>query len=156
MRHLDDLVNAMTTTLTNIPELVADLAALDPVKGYIDLNPTSNSVDKAIYQMQPGQVLVIWRSSTLSQGTMSKWDHRIEICLRSLPDHSDLTLIDEIMDGVPVPGDGLIWRTCPILPGLLPTEVTEITRATDTEGVDYGVILTSTLETGDWPRPSED
>jgi hypothetical protein len=153
MVHLDDLVNAMTTTLSNIPELVADLAPVDPIVGYIDNNPVSNSVAKAIYQMQPGQVLVIWRSTTLAEGTMSKWDHRMEICVRALPGRSDLALIDEIMEGVPIPGDGLIWRICPIMDGLLPTLVTEITRETDTEGVDYGVILTSTLETGDWPNP---
>jgi hypothetical protein len=153
MVHLDDLVNAMTTTLLNIPELVADLAPAEPIVGYIDSNPTSNSVDKAIYQMQPGQVMVIWRGTALSEGEMSKWDHRMEICVRSLPGHSDLTLIDEIMQGVPNPGDGLIWRFCPIMAGLLPTKVTDISRATDSEGVDYGVILTSTLETGDYPNP---
>lgn len=147
-------MNAMVNTLLAIPALVADLALVDPVKGYIDLNPTANSVDKAIYQMQPGQVLVIWRSTSLiAEGSMSKWDHRLEICVRALPDHSDLALIDEIMQGIPQYGDGLIWRQCPILEGLLPTNVTEITRATDTEGVDYGVLLTSTHETGDWPNP---
>jgi hypothetical protein len=153
MRHLDDLVNAMAQTLLNIPELVADLAPVDPVRGYIDLNPTANSTDKAIYQMQPGQVLVIWRGTAESEGTMSRWDHRMEISVRALPGNSDLKLIDEIMEGVPVPGDGQIWRLCPILPGLLPTNVTDITRATDAEGVDYCVIVTSTLETGDWPKP---
>ena len=153
MVHLDDLVNAFATTLGNIPALVADLAAVDPIVPYIDLNSAANSVSKAIYQMQPGQVLVVWRSTALTQGEMSKWDHRVEICVRALPDHSDLTLINEIMEGVPVPGDGMIWRLCPIMAGLLPTQVTEITRETDTEGVDYGVILTSTLETGDWPNP---
>jgi hypothetical protein len=153
MIRLADLINAMVSTLSAIPELVADLAATDPIVGYIDSSPTRNSVEMAIYQMQPGQILVIWRGSTLREADMSKWDHRVEICVRALGGKSDLTLIDEIMAGVPVPGDGMVWRNCPILPGLLPTTIVDITRATDTEGVDYGVIQTSTLETGDWPNP---
>jgi hypothetical protein len=143
----------MASTLSGIPEIVAILAPVDPVVAYIDLNPTANSVDKAIYQMQPGQVLVIYRGSDLTEGEMSKWSHAVEICLRSLPGASDLDLIDAIMAGVPNPGDGMVWRNCPILPGLLPTTVTRISRTTDTEGVDYMLIETTTAETGDWPNP---
>ena len=153
MVKLADLVNAMAQTLMNIPELVAELAATDPVKAYIDFNPTSNSVDKAIYTMQPGQLLVMWTETNLIVENMSKWSHRVEICLRSMRDHSDLDLIDLVLQGVPVPGDGLIWRMCPILPGLLPTDVSGISRRTDSEGVDYAVIETETAETGDWPLP---
>ena len=153
MRHLADIVNAMAQSFLSIPPLVADLNPVDPVKAYIDRNSTSNSTEKAIYQMQPGQLLLIWRASLLTETDMSKWDHRVDICVRALPGHSDLTLIDEIMEGVPVPGDGMWWRNCPLLPGLYATKVTEITRETDTEGVDYGVIRTSTLETGDYPNP---
>jgi hypothetical protein len=146
-----DLVNAMAQTLMKIPELIADLAETDPVKAYIDFNPTSNSVEKAIYQMQPGQLLVVWIETALVVETMSKWSHRVEICLRAMRDHSDLDLGDLIMNGVPVPGDGLIWRMCPIMPGVLPTDVLGISRRTDSEGVDYAVIQTETAETGDWP-----
>lgn len=153
MIALGSLVNAMASTLSGIPEIVAILAPVDPVVAYIDLNPTANSVDKAIYQMQPGQVLVIYRGSDLTEGEMSKWSHAVEICLRSLPGASDLDLIDAIMAGVPNPGDGMVWRNCPILPGLLPTTVTRISRTTDTEGVDYMLIETTTAETGDWPNP---
>lgn len=153
MIKLSDLVTAMAQTLANIPELVADLAATDPVKAYIDFNPTSNSVEKAIYQMQPGQLLVVWVETALITEAMSKWSHRVEICLRSMRDHSDYDVIDLIMSGVPVPGDGLIWRLCPIMPGVLPTDVLGITRRTDAEGVDYAVIQTETAETGDWPNP---
>jgi hypothetical protein len=153
MIKLSDLVTAMAQTLANIPELVANLAATDPVKAYIDFNPTSNSVEKAIYQMQPGQLLVFWVETALITEAMSKWSHRVEICLRSMRDHSDYDLIDLIMSGVPVPGDGLIWRLCPIMPGVLPTDVLGITRRTDAEGVDYAVIQTETAETGDWPNP---
>lgn len=153
MIKLSDLVNAMAQTLVNIPELLADLAPVDPVKAYIDFNPTSNSVEKAIYQMQPGQVLVLWVETALVTEAMSKWSHRVEICVRAMRDHSDYDLIDDILQGVPVPGDGLIWRMCPIMPGVLPTDVIGITRRTDSEGVDYAVIQTETAETGDWPLP---
>jgi hypothetical protein len=153
MVKLNDLVNAMAETLANIPELVADLAAVDPVKAYIDFNPTSNSVENAIYQMQPGQLLVMWVETALITEAMSKWSHRVEICVRAMRDHSDLDLVDRILNGIPVPGDGLIWRMCPIMPGVLPTDVLGIARRTDSEGVDYAVIQTETAETGDWPLP---
>lgn len=153
MVDLSDLINAMATTLSGIPALVAQLAPVDPIQAYIDLNPTANSVDKAIYQMQPGQLLVVWTETRLERETMSKWSHSVEICVRSLPDQSDLVLINAIVGGVPNPGDGMVWRNCPIMSGLLPTEITAIGRRTDTEGVDYAVIQTETAETGDWPNP---
>jgi hypothetical protein len=153
MVSLIDLVNAMAETLGNIPEVLAALAPADPIQAYIDMNPTSNAVDKAIYQMQPGQLLVVWIETRLERAEMSKWVHTVEICLRSMRDNSDLDLINLIMAGVPVPGDGMVWRNCPVMPGLLPTEISAISRRTDTEGVDYGVILTDTAETGDWPYP---
>jgi hypothetical protein len=148
-----DLTNAMAAKLGSIPDLVAMLAPEDPIQPYIDMNPVKNSVATAIYQMQPGQLLVVWTDTVMERGTMSKWLHVVEICVRALPGQSDLTLIRTILNGVPYPGDGLIWRMCPIMPGLLPTDVLRIERRTDTEGVDYGVILTETAETGDWPFP---
>ena len=148
-----DLVNAMAQAMLNIPEVVAELAAVNPVQAYIDFTPTSNSVEKAIYQMQPGQLLVYWLETNLILEQMSKWSHRVEICLRAMRDHSDMDLGDVIMNGVPVPGDGLMWRMCPLIPGVLPTDVLGISRRTDSEGVDYHVILTETAETGDWPLP---
>jgi hypothetical protein len=153
MRHLSDLVNAMVTKLSNIPELMAVLAPEDPIVGYVDLNPIRNSVEKAIYQMQPGQVFVNWTDTNLDEGQMSRWSHSMEICVRSLPGASDMDLVDVIMEGVPQPGDGLIWLRCPILDGLLPTNVKKIERRTDSEYVDYLVIMTETAETGDWPNP---
>jgi hypothetical protein len=147
------LVDAMALTLANVPELVQELSTVDPVVGYIDSNPLNNSVEKAIYQMQPGQVLVMWIETSLILEQMSKWVHRVEICLRAMRDHSDLDLGDLIMNGVPVPGDGMIWRMCPVMPGVLPTDVLGISRRTDSEGVDYHVIQTETAETGDWPLP---
>ena len=93
------------------------LAPTNPVQAYIDFTPTNNSVDKAIYQMQPGQLLVIWMETNLIIEAMSKWSHRVEICLRSQRDSSDLDLGDLIMNGIPVPGDGLMWRLCPVMAG---------------------------------------
>ena len=153
MVNLADLVNAMAATLSAIPEVVAALAPTDPIAAYVDFNPTSNSVDTALYEMQPGQVLVVWIETRLQTREMSKWVHTVEICLRSLSGSSNLDLINLILAGVPVPGDGMVWRNCPIMPGLLPTEISAISRRTDTEGTDYGVILTETAETGDWPYP---
>ena len=153
MIRLPDLVNAMAAMLSSIPDLMAQLATDQPVQAYIDLNPVANSVDKAIYQLEPGQLLVAWTGTRLERGTMSKWAHVVEIVVRALPDASILDLIDSILAGVPYPGDGMVWRNCPLLAGLLPTEVLAIGRRTDAEGVDYGVIETETLETGDWPNP---
>jgi hypothetical protein len=148
-----DMVNAFAQTFTAIPEIVALLAPTSPVVAYVDLNPTANSVEKAIYQMQLGQLLIIYRGTDLTEGEMTKWTHTVEICLRSLPGESNLDLIDAVMAGVPNPGDGMVWRNCPLLDGLLPTKVTRIARNTDTEGVDYMLIETTTAETGDWPNP---
>lgn len=148
-----DITNAMAQTMLRIPGLVAELAPANPVVAYIDMNPGRNSVEKALYEMQPGQLLVVWVETALIIEEMSKWSHRMDICCRALPGHSDFDLVDLIMQGVPVPGDGQIWRQCPIMSGVLPTDVSGITRRTDSEGVDYAVILTETAETGDWPLP---
>jgi hypothetical protein len=147
-----DFLNAMGQTLANIPELVALLAPDAPIGVYPEI-ATRNSVEKFIYQMQPGQLLVIWTESLLTRANMLKWDHRVEICFRALPGNSEFDIGDAIMAGVPVPGDGQIWRLCPIMPGVLPTEVGALTRRMDSEGVDYHVIATETAETGDWPYP---
>lgn len=143
----------MAATLGNIPELAPILAPQNPIVPYIDSNPLMNSVARAIYQMEPGQVLIIWTGTVLETATMSKWIHAMELCYRCLPDESDLDLGDAIVNGVPNPGDGMYWRNCPLMDGLLPTEVKAIERRTDTEGVDYQVILTETAETGDYPNP---
>jgi len=148
-----DLVNAMAVALANIPEVMSELAAENPVAPYIDFNPANNSLEKAIYQMQPGQLLVAWAETNLLLEQMSKWSHRVEIYLRAGRDHSDMDLADLIMNGIPVPGDGMPWRMCPLIPGVLPTDVLGLSRRTDSEGVDYHVILTETAETGDWPWP---
>jgi hypothetical protein len=153
MVPLGAMVTALADKLGNIQNVVAMLAPLDPIVAYIDNNPVANSIEKALYQMQPGQVLVMWTETRMTIGEMARWSHLMEICIRALPDQSDLEIVDAIMAGIPVPGDGMIWRNCPIMAGLLPTDVTAIERRTDSEGVDYAVIMTETAETGDWPNP---
>ena len=143
----------MAAALASVPELMVALAPVDPIMPYVDRNPIRNSVDQATYQMQPGQLLVVWMGTRLTKGEMSKWTHIVEILCRALPDQSDMDLEDIIVAGVPVPGDGMVWRNCPLLAGVYPTEVVDIERRTDTEGVDYGAIITETAETGDWPNP---
>lgn len=148
-----DLVNAMATVLGNVPEIVAALDPVDPIMPYVDLNPTRNSVDKATYQLGPGHLLVVMTGTHLTKEEMSKWSHTVEILVRALPDQSDMDLADLIVDGVPNPGDGMFWRNCPLISGVYPTEVLDIERRTDTEGVDFHVVITETAETGDWPYP---
>jgi len=154
MSRLIDITNAMAAKLGDIPELVAALAPVDPIQAYIDQSPVRNSTDQAIYQMQPGQLLVLWRDTVSATGEMSRYLHTVEICLRASKGDSDLDLIDLILTGVPVPGDGLPWFYCPLLPNLYPTEITRLGRATDTEGVDYSVITTETAEVAGWPLPA--
>jgi len=140
----------MATALQNIPELVAllggDTAAIE---AYIDRNPDRNSVGVAIYQMKPGSVLIVWKETLFNQGEMEAWAHRIEIFVRASRGNSSLDLITAIVNGVPVPGDGQRWRLCPLMAGVLPTAITEISRPQDEEGIDYFSILTETQETGD-------
>ena len=103
MVSLVSLVQALAGTLGAIPELIQALAPANPIAPYIDLNPTNNLVDTAIYQMQPGQLLVVWIETRLETREMSKWVHTVEICLRAMRDNSDLDLINLIHGGVPVP-----------------------------------------------------
>jgi hypothetical protein len=147
-----NLVNAFAATLAAIPEVVALLAPTTPIDAYVDSNPSRNSVDKAIYQMQSGQVLIVWRGTRMLTETMSRWTHLVHLCIKPLPGGSYMDLIDAIVDGVPNPGNGQMWRLCPILDGLLPTEISEQTFEPNTEGVDYGLIVTDTPETGDYPN----
>jgi hypothetical protein len=152
MVHLGALTDAMAEALASIPALTTQLAAVKPVAAYIDENPAQNSLEKAIYQMQPGQVLVAAIRTERATATMSKWSHLVEIYMRSLKGYSDLDLVDAIVNGVPQ-GASQVWWLCPLLAGALPTELGPHERRTDSEGVDYWVIVTETAETGDWPRP---
>lgn len=144
------LTNAIVTTLASVPELVAALGGDSAnIIGYIDTNPDHNSVSLAIYKQKPGSVMVIWQETLLTQGDMEGWLHQFVIFVRAARGASPLDLIDLIINGIPVPGDGLRWRYCPVMLGVLPTNITDITRPSDTEGIDYHSIVCEIKETGD-------
>ena len=147
-----DVVNAMVTTLQSIPTLTALLVdGTNSIVGYIDVNPLKNSVLKARYQMAAGSLLLVWNGVTLAEvgATIFAWKHAVMIYVKSQKNASDLDLIEAVIQGIPIPGDGLRWRYCPIMDGMLPTEVTAVNRIVDQEGIDYFVVVTSTQETGD-------
>lgn len=146
-----ELMQAMAVTFTNIPELVALLENPAPVTAYIDENPTRNSVSKAIYQMPSGSLLLAWSGTSMDieAETMLAWTHAIQVYIRASRGGSALAVIDALVDGIPVPGDGLRWRYCPLISGVLPTVVTDMARLIDEEGIDYYVVSTATQETGD-------
>lgn len=140
----------MVAALRAIPEVVALLGGdEEAIDGYIDRNPDRNSISAAIYGMKPGSVLISWQETLLAQGDIEGWIHNVVIFVRAARGESSMELIDAIIDGVPVPGDGLRWRYCPVMDGVLPTNVIEIARPIDEEGIDYFSITTETKETGD-------
>jgi hypothetical protein len=147
------ITNAMVDTLKAIPELVALLEGglATNIVGYIDVNPTRNSMSNAVYQMPAGSLLVVWNGTTLESGEMAAWYHVLQIYVRARRGDSALAIIDALVDGIPIPGDGLRWRYCPIMDGLLPTEVRDVARLIDEEGIDYFAVTTFTQETGDTP-----
>ena len=71
------LVTAIAAQLALIPEVMALLAADNPIDAYIDENPARNSTDRATYQMQSGQLLIIWKDTRLQRETMGKWLHTV-------------------------------------------------------------------------------
>jgi hypothetical protein len=145
-----DLTNALVNTLRAIPELVTELGG-DPsvIVPYIDGNPAPNSLSQAIYQQALGSVLAAWQETILNEGEMEAWRHDYVIFLRAAKGHSPLTLGDILINGVPNPGDGLRWRYCPVMDGVLPATVTNLARPSDSEGIDYHSILVQFTETGD-------
>ena len=151
MVNLIELTTAMVATFQKIPPLVALLdQGAASIVGYIDENPLKNSTSKAVYQMAAGSLLVVWIGTSIeASDAMLAWSHVIQIYIRAQRGASALTIINALIDGVPVPGDGLRWRYCPILDGTLPTEVRDTARLVDEEGIDYFVVTTVTQETSD-------
>ena len=147
MINPNDLVRAMVTAFLNIPELVPQMAAVAPIVAYVDNHPAS--LGKAVYQMQPGSVLVAWNETHLREGETEPWAHAVEIYVRALRGRSSLDLAVLLVNGIPDPGDGLPWRYCPLMPGVLPTLVEPIVRTSDAEQIDFVTVSTETLETGD-------
>ena len=153
MVSLVALTNAFVAKLQDIPEVVAllggDPAAIIP---YIDSNPNSNNLEARIYEIKPGTVMVVHIDTVLAatQSNMEKWLHTFHFILKAPRDQSNLDLANLIVDGKPANGDGQIWRRCEVMAGVDPTEITSISRVTDTEGIDYELIVTQTSETGDY------
>ena len=144
------LTNATVDAFRRIPELVDALDGKpENVIGYVDVNPDKNSVGKAIYQMPPGSILVAWQETVFDPASMEPWVHRYQYYVRAQRGGSALDIILKLVNGVPVPGDGQRWRYCPLMSGVNPTNVTNIVRMIDEEGIDYFVITAETLETGD-------
>jgi hypothetical protein len=75
--------------------------------------------------------------------------HRFQFFVRAQRGASALDLINLIVDGVPNPGDGLRWRYCPVMAGVLPAVISSINRPIDEEGIDYFSLTVDTTETGD-------
>lgn len=147
MVDLIELVNAFVSTLQRIPEVVEDLGGSPAsIIGYIDIASVRNSMNNAVYSQKSGTVLVLWREMVMTEGEMAWYEHHVELQLRARPGSSILTLIKDIVDGVPDPGDGMCWLRCQLLPGLDPTQVARAYFETDEEGIDHGVIETTTKE----------
>jgi len=152
MVDLVDLTNAFVDTLQRIPELVADLADASPasVVAYLDENPRRLTTSGAIYQQKPGTVLVVWREMLFNESDeMSMYQHMVEFYARAKVGGSVLKLATEIVNGTPVPGDGQRWKLCGVMPGVLPSDILDVVRETDSEGIDYIKIITRTNEIGD-------
>jgi hypothetical protein len=150
---LAQLTIALADTLQQIPELVAQLANQDPgmIVPFVDENPKKNSLTKAIYEMPPGSVLVAFQETQANANReMEAWIHRYNMYARAAPGAKPMDIVKYLVDGVPVPGDGMRWRRCSIMDGVLPAEVAEITRVVDAEGVDYFAVMAEFKETGDY------
>jgi hypothetical protein len=145
----DDLTAAFVAKLQALDQLVLLLGSVDDVVGYFDSGADRNNMDAAIYEMKPGTVMVMWEETVLTEGEMEAWVHRVNFHVRAPRGQSSQSVIATIVNGIPVPGDGLRWRYCPVLSGVLPTEVKRIYPQKDSEGVDYYTIACETRETGD-------
>ena len=152
MVDLTQLTLALVDTFQRIPELVEALDG-DPARvfGYLDANPDRNSLTRAIYEQPDGTVMVAWDETGMTESSqgMSRWEHRYYFTCRADADASALVLITLLVNGVPNPGDGLRWRMCPVMDGVQATEIIEITRLQDREGIDYYAIHGRIYETGD-------
>ena len=150
-----ELINAMVDAFQRIPELTTLLEnGADSIYGYIDENPIRNSASKAIYQLPAGSLLVSWSSTSLDRAggggdSMLAWVHSIQVFVKACRGKSALEITHALANGVPQPGNQ-VWRICPLMSGVLGTEIREIVRLIDEEGIDYYVVNTITQETGDY------
>jgi hypothetical protein len=153
MIDLIALTTALATTLQNIPELVALLPNADPARivAYLDSNPARNSVINTLYEMPSGLIYVAWERTILNetQNSASMWTHTMFIYCRADTGKSPLDILKLVVDGIPNPGDGMRWRNCGIMTGVLPADIKEISRQPDREGIDFYIVNIEINETGD-------
>lgn len=152
MVDLIQLTQALVDTWRLIPPLITDLNG-DPnnISAYIDENPEFNSVERAVYEMPQGSILLAWYETAINEGEAGGgfWVHRFRAFLRAAKNSSVLTLVRDLMSGIPAPGDGQRWFLCPVMDGVFPTDVMEIGRPTDQEGIDYVTVTMQIREVGD-------
>jgi hypothetical protein len=150
---LSQLTQALVTTIQAIPEVPAYLANQDTtnVVGYLDANPIPFSLKRTVYEMKPGSILVAFEETSFNdqaENAMSMFQHRYFLYLRCAPGTSGLEMVNAVVNGTPY-GSSERWRLCPVMNGVLPTNLLNVTRASDSEGIDYFAVLTETPEIGD-------
>lgn len=149
MVNLIELTTAVAETWRKIPPLVEHLGKPEAIVAYIDRNPDPNNLAKRVYEMQPGTILVAWQQTSFTASSMEAWTHSLQGFIKAKKGDSALTVLDLLVNGIPEPGDGLIWRFCHVLDATLPPQITEIVRIPDEEGIDYFILTMEIQETGD-------
>ena len=153
MIDLTQLTQAFVATIQAIPEVPAYLANQDTanIVGYLDANPVPFSIKRAVYEMPAGSVLVAFEETNFNDRAeegMSMFQHRYFLYLRCAPGTSGLAMVNAVVNGIPT-GKSQRWRFCPVMDGVLPTNLLGVSRAADSEGIDYFALLTETPEIGD-------
>ena len=149
MIDLKALTQATVDTFRAIPPVLDIVTDPAMIKAFVYEGAAQNKSQRAVYQSPPGSILVFWFETVANQNDDGWWLHRFQYVLRGVPNGSPLDLLTALINGVPVPGDGLCWRLCNFMPGLNPATILEIARQPDEEGIDYIAVTVEILETGD-------
>lgn len=153
MIDIFEFTDALVEKLQSIPTLVAELEppTVESIIGYYDIQPSQNSVSSAIYGQRPGSVLVVYKEFALeaAEGGIVQNAHYAEIYVRASRGQSPWSLVRQLTNGVPEPGDGQRWHYCPFHPDLQRPEISSGGRETDQEAVDLWLIKLKTFEVGD-------
>ena len=149
MIDIKTLTQATVDTFRNIPAVLDILADRERIVPYLYEGPTQNKWQRAVYKMPAPSILVAWVETVKNETSDGWWLHRFQYILRGVPSGSPLDLLTALLNGVPVPGDGMRWRLCGFMDGLNPAQILEISRQPDEEGIDYIAVVAEILETGD-------
>jgi hypothetical protein len=149
MIDLRQLTDATVDTFRLIPEVIEILGDEQYIRAYVYQNPAQNELMTAVYQTPAGSILVAWIETVANDADDGWWLHRFHYILRGTTTGSSLDLLTALLNGVPVPGDGMRWRLCGLMPGLEPAKILEVSRQPDEEGIDYVQITAEIKETGD-------